>query len=92
MSLPPFLMRLKLINKNQHINLWLPLFLAWVILLALYFVLSPLILVLVLILWPFGWGEFLLMIGPTIFSCLCALRDLKIDVKKDQEIILIYFK
>ena len=92
MSLPPFLMRLKIINASRRVNVWLPIFLAWIVLLALYIILSPLILILVLILWPFGWGEFLLMIGPTIISCLCSLRDLKIDIVKGQEIVLIYFK
>jgi hypothetical protein len=92
MSLPPLLMRLKIINPEHHVNLWLPLFLAWIILLALYIVLSPLILFLVLVLWPTGWGEFILMLGPTLYSCICALRDLKIDVQKGQEITLIYFK
>jgi hypothetical protein len=92
MSLPPILMRLKIINTSHHVNVWLPIFLAWIVLLALYIILSQLILILALILWPLGWGEFLLMIGPTIISCLCSLRDLKIDIVKGQEIVLIYFK
>lgn len=92
MSIPPCLMRLKLINHRHHINLWLPLFLVWIILLALYIVLSPLIALLVMILWPFGWGEFVLMIGPTIYSWLCSLRDLQIDIKSSDELVLIYFK
>jgi hypothetical protein len=42
MSLPPCIMRLKVINDQHHINLWLPLFLAWIIVGALALVLSPL--------------------------------------------------
>ncbi len=91
MMFPPLLMRLKIVNEEHHVNLWLPLFLAWIILLALFIVLSPLILLAVLIAWPFGWGEFLLMIGPSIYSCLCSLHDLRIDVSKGQEATLIYF-
>ncbi len=92
MSIPPCLMRLKIVNDHQHINLWLPLFLVWIILGALAIVISPLVAVLVLILWPFGWGEFLLMIGPVVYNGVCSLRDLTIDVKNAREIVLIYFK
>jgi hypothetical protein len=91
MSLPPCLMRLKIVDSEHRVNLWLPLFLAWIILAALYIVLSPLIAILILILWPFGWGEFLLMIGPTIYSCLCALRELQVDIRKGSDIVMIYF-
>ena len=92
MSFPPCLMRLKIINRSQHINLWLPLFLAWIVLLALYILLSPVIAFLVMVLWPFGWGEFLLMIGPTFYRCLCGLRELKVDIKRNDELVLVYFK
>jgi hypothetical protein len=92
MSIPPCLMRLKVVDSEHHINLWLPLFLAWIILLALYILLSPLLAVLIVILWPVGWGEFLLMIGPTVYDCLCSLRDLQVDVRKGSDVVLIYFK
>jgi hypothetical protein len=92
MSFPPFLMRLKIVNQYHRVNLWLPLFLAWIVLLALYIVLSPLIAFLVMVLWPFGWGEFLLMVGPTLYSCICAMRDLQIDIKRSEETVLVYFK
>lgn len=91
MRFPPCLMRLKIINERDHINLWLPLFLAWIILGVLALVLSPLVAVLVLILWPVGWGRFLLMLGPTVLNCVCAMRELKIDVKARHETTLIYF-
>lgn len=92
MSMPPCLMRLKVIDEEHNINLWLPLFLVWIFLAALYVVLSPLLAVLILILWPLGWGEFLLMIGPTIYNFLCSLRDLKVDIRKGGDVVLVYFK
>jgi hypothetical protein len=90
--LPPLLMRLKIINRDQRINLWLPLFLAWSLLFAFAVAHSPLVCVLSLVLWPFGWGETLLLLGPYIYRCLCATRDLKVDISKPGETVLIYFK
>jgi hypothetical protein len=92
MKLPPCLMRMKVINSRNHINLWLPLFLAWILLGALAVAFSPIILVLILVLWPFGWGKFLLMIGPLSYNVLCNLKDLSVDIDKSDEVVLIYFK
>jgi hypothetical protein len=91
MNIPPCLMRLKIINPNQHINLWLPLFLVWLILGAIALVLSPLVAVLVILLWPFGWGEFLLLLGPYFYNCVCSVRGLSIDIRKKSEVVRIYF-
>jgi hypothetical protein len=91
MKIPPCLMRLKIINDEQHINLWLPLFLAWIILGALALVLSPLVALLVILFWPLGFGEFLLLLGPYIYNCVCEMRGLSIDVKNKSGIVLIYF-
>jgi len=91
MNIPPCLMRLKVINSEHHINLWLPLFLAWLILGALALALSPLVALLVIVLWPFGWGEFLLLLGPFVYRCVCALRGLSVDIRKKTEIVRIYF-
>ena len=93
MNLPPFLMRMKIIDDRHHVNLWIPVILLWILMFILAIGLSPIVAVLVLILWPFGWGEFLLMLGPTVFYCVCALKGLTIDVKsKKGNIVLIYFK
>jgi hypothetical protein len=92
MSLPPCLMRMKVIDSSRHINLWIPLFFVWIILGALAIAISPLVAVLVLILWPFGWGEFLLMIGPVVYNCICSLRGFTIDIKKTDQVLLIYFR
>ena len=91
MSIPPLLMRMKLFDQQHHVNLWLPLFIVWVIMGLLALALSPLILLLVLILWPTGWGKFLWQLGPRFYSVLCALRGLEVNVQsKDQ--VLLYFK
>ena len=93
MNIPPFLMRLKLVDKRTRINLWIPLFLAWLIAGLLGLALSPLILLLVLLLWPTGWGKFLWLFGPRLYSVLCELRHLEVDVQgRQNEQVLIYFR
>lgn len=93
MNIPPFLMRLKLVDKRTRINLWIPLFLAWLIAGLLGLALSPLILLLVLLLWPTGWGKFLWLFGPHLYSVLCELRHLEVDVQgRQNEQVLIYFR
>jgi hypothetical protein len=92
MTIPPMLMRLKVINAEHHLNLWLPLFLVWLLMLVLALVLAPLVAVLVILLWPWGWGETLLLLGPAIYRLLCALHGFSMDIDKPEETILIYFK
>ena len=64
MSMPPCLMRIKI---RGHINLWIPLFLVWLIVAIFALVLAPIVLILILVLWPVEWGRFLLMSGPAIY-------------------------
>ncbi|HSW58530.1 MAG TPA: hypothetical protein VLH15_09020 [Dehalococcoidales bacterium] len=92
MNIPPMLMRLKIINSEHHINLWLPLFLVWIVLLVIAIALSPIICILVLILWPLGWGETLLLAGPAVYRLICSARELSIDIRQPGEIVQIYFK
>ena len=91
MSIPPLLMRIKLVDRKTHVNLWIPLFLAWLIAGLLALALSLLILLLVLLLWPTGWGKFLWQLGPRLYSVLCELRHLEIDVAGKNQVLL-YFR
>jgi hypothetical protein len=92
MNWPPYIMRLRIYRENRRISLWVPLFLILSFLLILALILVPILLILALILWFTGWGKLLLMSGPVIFSCLCALRGLEIDVKGGKEQILVSFQ
>ena len=92
MSLPPCLMRLKIVDNRTNINLWLPLFIAWFFLALLAISLAPLFLILVLVLWPIGWGKFIYRLGLTFYQVLCALKQTEVDVRKQNETVLIYFK
>jgi hypothetical protein len=53
--------------------------------------LLPLFLILLIIALPFGWGEFMLLLGPRLYNILCALKGLKVDVDKPLEKVEILF-
>ncbi len=93
MNAPPLLMRLKVLDEEHSVDLWLPLFLAWLILLALAIAFSPLALFLVLVLWPTGWGKFILLAPVNLYRVLASLKELRVDVnKKDGGRVNLYFK
>ena len=91
MSIPPCLLHVRVHNEEHNIGLWLPLFLAWLILAILVLALLPIFLILLIIALPFGWGEFMLLLGPRLYNILCALKGLKVDVDKPLEKVEILF-
>jgi hypothetical protein len=91
MSIPPCLLYLRVHNEEHHFGLWLPLFLAWIILAALLIALLPLFLIVLIVAFTAGWGEFMLLLGPRLYTILCALRGLKVDVNKTGEKVEITF-
>ena len=91
MSLPPCLLHVRVHNKEHNFGIWLPLFLAWLILAALILAFLPLYLILLIIAFPFGWGEFMLLLVPQLYNVLCALKGLKVDVDKTSEKVEILF-
>jgi hypothetical protein len=91
MSIPPCLLHLHVHSGDHHISLWLPLFLAWLILGALLLALLPLFLIVLIIALPFGWGEFTLLFGPRFYNVLCALKGLKVDIDNPREKVEILF-
>ncbi len=95
MNMPPCLMRMKIYNPDIHLNLWIPLFIAWIILAVLFLAFTPVVIIAILTLWLLrmnSWLRALLKLGPSIYSCLCALKGLKLDVKNDKEILLFSFR
>jgi hypothetical protein len=78
----PLLLRIR-IRKEDHkgVNLWIPLFLLWLIVLPLLAALLPLVLVAALILWPSGKGKLILYGYVMIFGLIGYLSGLKIDIK-----------
>jgi hypothetical protein len=90
MIFPPLLMRLHIRDSRRHINLWLPLFLVWFVLVVLLLALLPLLLIAALVLLIVGLGR-LVRLAPVVYRCLCALHGLRVDVRQSQERVLIYF-
>lgn len=93
MNRPPYLMRLRITNPEHKINLWLPLFLLFPLVVVVLLVLLPLALLAAIVLLPFGWGRILLMV-PAAFVILCATRGLEVEVenKNKEEMVLISVK
>lgn len=93
MSYPPLIMRLDVAkpSRRRHTVLWLPLFLAWLILAALFIALAPLLILMVLVLWPFGWGKLLFFSIPRVCGCLCALHGLEVNIERKDQVLFISF-
>ena len=91
MSIPPCLMHVRIHNEEHNFGLWLPLFLAWLILAALLLAILPILLILLIVALPFGWGEFMLLLGPRFYNILCALRGLKVEIDRASEKVEVLF-
>jgi len=75
---------------RRGVTLFLPIFLAWILLLAILLVLFPFVLLAALLTWPNG--KMLLALYPMMFSVLWAMSGLHIEVKKEKEDILFDFR
>ena len=89
MKHPPMLMHVKIRREKRGFGLWLPLFILLPLALALFIILSPLILIAILVLWPRGWRKRGLHIFGAAFEILCSMRDLKVDVQNENHCIYI---
>jgi len=94
MNCPPLLLRLDLSETEHHgrVVLWLPIFLAWLILAAILIALSPLIILAALLAWPFGWGKTVLLFIPLVCNCICHLHGLEVNIERKDRVLFISFK
>lgn len=94
MNCPPLLLRLDISKPEQHRHtvLWLPLFLAWIIIAAIFIALSPLILFATLVAVPFGWGKTVLLFIPLACNCICHLHGLEVKVERKDRVLFISFR
>jgi hypothetical protein len=53
--------------------------------------LLPVFLILLIVALPFGWGEFVLLLGPRFYNILCALRGLKVEIDRTNEKVEVLF-
>jgi hypothetical protein len=94
MNCPPLLLRLDIARKEcpRHTVLWLPIFLAWLILAAIFLALSPLIILAALVALPFGWAKTVLLFIPLVCNCICNLHGMEINVEKKDGVLFLSFK
>jgi hypothetical protein len=85
-------MRLRICNRGKNIGLSIPLFLLLPPIVLLVLMLVPLVLVAALLLWYTGYGRPVLLLGPALYRCICALRGLEIDVNKGSERVFMSFR
>lgn len=89
MNRPPTWMHIKIQGERRGFGLWLPLFLLLPLALVVLIILSPLILIGILLLWPSGRGRRALLVVPAAFGIFCALRGLRIDIQSGRESVYI---
>jgi hypothetical protein len=94
MNLPPLLLRMELSRPDvKGYNVfWLPVFLAWIILAAIFLALMPLILFIALVALFFGFGKSVLLFIPLVCNVICNLHGMEINVKKKDRTIVLSFR
>jgi hypothetical protein len=94
MNCPPLLLRLDIARNEcpRHTVLWLPLFLAWIILAAIFLALLPLIVLIALVALPFGWAKTVLLFIPLVGNVICHLNGMEINIEKKDSVIFLSFR
>lgn len=89
----PMIMRIHIVEGNKKkVRLILPLFLVWLLILPFIILMTPLVLLAALILWPSGYGKTILRAGPVLISVISSLSDLHIQVEGEDNKTLIWMK
>ncbi len=87
MKSPPMLMHVRVEGEGRGFGLWLPLFLVLPLALVVFIVLSPLILVAVVILWPSGWGRKAISTLKAAVEVFWSMRGLEVDVHSGRQCV-----
>ncbi len=83
MKRPPMLMHMRIQGEDRGFGLWLPLFL--LLALVVFIILSPLMLVAAVILWPTGWCKGASSILRTSLEAFWSMRGLSVDVHSGRQ-------
>ena len=89
MKRPPMLMHLRFQGEERGFGLWLPLFLLLPLALVVFIILSPMILIAVLVLWPSGWGKRALLILIAACGIFCSMGGLRVDIQSSNQCVYI---
>ena len=85
MKRPPMLMHMRVQGEKSEFGLWLPLFLLLPLALVVFIILSPLILVAAIVLWPNGWGKRALLSLRAAVEIFWSMRGLSLDVHSGRQ-------
>jgi len=91
MNWPPLLLHLKIPSKEGFTGLWLPWFLLYPVLLLLMLIALPFVLVLAIFLMPAGKSRMLIMAGLYLWRLLFAMRGLRIDIQTGERQMMFNF-
>ena len=92
MMFPPSILRVRVVDEDSRVSLWIPLILVWPLVLTLQVISLPWIVAVAVVTWRSGWGRPILFCWPAMFHLCCDLPGLKVDVTELNESVLIYFK
>ena len=88
MILPTSVMHIRIAEDGRKFNLWIPILLLWLVVIAVMIVLAPLAIIASLVL---GKRGRLILAGPRLLALFWAMRGLEVRVEdgKDQVLIII---
>ena len=77
------MLKLRIADTNTSgFTLWLPMIIAYLLLLVVFIILLPFLLLAAILLFPWGWAKPALLLIPRLCGVLCALRGLKVDIQQ----------
>lgn len=92
MSIPIWI-RIRVVEKNQKkVNLLIPLFLIWLLLLPFLILAALLLLVAAVVLWPWGYGRTLLAVIPMVLFLIWSMPGLHVQIESKENRTLISIK
>ncbi len=88
----PLLVKLKIVEGGRSkVNVWFPVILIWILLLAVLLLLLPFVLIAAALTWRWGHGKALLALYPMLFAVLFNLSGLHIEAGDSKQSVLIIF-
>ena len=88
----PMIMKIKIPREaGKPLTLYLPLFIAWLLLFAILLFFLPFLLVAALATWHRGYGKIMILSYPLLFSLLWNMHGLVIDVESKDETVFLSF-
>jgi hypothetical protein len=94
MNWPHLLLRMEISRPEVkgHNVFWLPVFLAWIVLAAIFLALLPLIVFIALVALFFGFGKSVVLFVPLICNCICNLHGMEINIESKDRIMVLSFR